>query len=167
MEVKRIIKSNNKQFGILETLRSTFRNNIRQYGMLIALVAIMIFFQITTKGILLVPMNVTNLILQNSYVLILAIGMTLCIVAGGHIDLSAGSMVALVGAVVGILVMNLKVDVWVGIAVGLLMGLIVGLWQGFWIAYVRIPSFIVTLAGMLIFRGLTITILEGLTLLQA
>jgi len=164
MEVKSVIKSNLGRSGIMETLKNTFRNNIRQYGMLIALVAIMLFFQITTKGILLVPMNVTNLILQNSYVLILAIGMTLCILAGGHIDLSAGSMVALIGAVVGILVINEKVNVWAAIAVGLLMGLVIGMWQGFWIAYVRIPSFIVTLAGMLAFRGLTITILKGLTL---
>lgn len=164
MEAKSIVKSNLSRNSIMDTLKSTFRNNIRQYGMLIALVAIMLFFQITTKGILLVPMNVTNLILQNSYVLILAIGMTLCILAGGHIDLSAGSMVALVGAVVGILVINEKVSIWVAIAVGLLLGLVIGIWQGFWIAYVRIPSFIVTLAGMLAFRGLTITILKGLTL---
>ena len=146
------------------TIKNIFRNNIRQYAMLIALVVIMLFFQITTKGILLVPMNVTNLILQNSYVLILAIGMTLCIVAGGHIDLSVGSMCAFIGAIVGTLIINMKVSVWIAIGIALLIGVVVGMWQGFWIAYVRIPSFIVTLAGMLIFRGLTISILQGQTL---
>lgn len=148
----------------METIKNIFRNNIRQYAMLIALVVIMVFFQITTKGILLVPMNVTNLILQNSYVLILAIGMTLCIVAGGHIDLSVGSLCAFIGAIVGTLVINMKVSVLIAIAAALLIGVVVGMWQGFWIAYVRIPSFIVTLAGMLIFRGLTITVLQGQTL---
>jgi putative multiple sugar transport system permease protein len=146
------------------TIKNIIRNNMRQYAMLIALVVIMIFFQIATKGILLVPMNVTNLILQNTYVLILAIGMTLCIVAGGHIDLSVGSMCAFIGAIVGTLIINMKVSVWVAIGLALLIGVVVGMWQGFWIAYVRIPSFIVTLAGMLIFRGLTITILAGQTL---
>jgi putative multiple sugar transport system permease protein len=146
------------------TFKNIFRNNIRQYAMLIALVVIMVFFQVATKGILLVPMNVTNLILQNSYVLILAIGMTLCIVAGGHIDLSVGSLCAFIGAIVGTLVINMKVSVFIAIGVALLIGVVVGMWQGFWIAYVRIPSFIVTLAGMLIFRGLTITILAGQTL---
>lgn len=146
------------------SIKSIFRNNMRQYGMLIALIVIMGFFQITTKGILLVPMNVTNLVLQNSYVLILAIGMTLCILAGGHIDLSVGSLCALVGAVVGTLIINMKVSVWIGIGAGLLIGVVIGLWQGFWIAYVRIPAFIVTLSGWLAFRGLTITILDGQTL---
>lgn len=148
----------------METIKNIFRNNMRQYGMLIALVVIMVFFQVATKGILLVPMNVTNLILQNSYVFILAIGMTLCIVAGGHIDLSVGSLCAFIGAIVGTLIINMKVNVLVAMGVALLIGVVVGMWQGFWIAYVRIPSFIVTLAGMLIFRGLTITILAGQTL---
>ena len=148
----------------METIKNIFRNNIRQYAMLIALVVIMAFFQIATEGILLVPMNVTNLVLQNSYVLILAIGMTLCILAGGHIDLSVGSVCAFIGAVVGTLVINMDVGIMAAIAIALLIGVLIGMWQGFWIAYVRIPSFIVTLAGMLMFRGLTITMLQGLTL---
>ena len=148
----------------METLKNIFRNNLRQYAMLIALVVIMIFFQIATDGILLVPMNVTNLILQNSYVLILAIGMTLCILAGGHIDLSVGSVCAFIGAVVGSLVINHDVNIVFAILFALLIGVVIGMWQGFWIAYVRIPSFIVTLSGMLVFRGLTITMLNGLTL---
>lgn len=147
-----------------ESISYALKSNIRQYAMLIALIVIMVFFQIATNGILLVPMNVTNLILQNSYVLILAIGMTLCILTGGNIDLSVGSVAAFIAAVVGTLVIGKKIDVTVAIAIGLLFGVIIGVWQGFWIAYIRIPAFIVTLAGMLLFRGLTNTILKGLTL---
>ncbi len=147
-----------------ETVRYSLKSNIRQYAMLIALIVIMAFFQIATGGTLLMPMNVTNLVLQNSYVLILAIGMTLCILTGGNIDLSVGSVAAFIAAVMGTLIINLKMDVTQAILISLLLGAIIGMWQGFWIAYVRIPAFIVTLAGMLLFRGLTITMLKGLTL---
>lgn len=149
---------------MVETVRNVFRSNIRQYAMLIALITIMAFFQVTTEGVLLLPMNVTNLILQNSYVLILAIGMTLCILTGGNIDLSVGSVCAFIGAITGIFVIDMKMNVALAILICLVIGAAIGLWQGFWIAYVRIPAFIVTLAGYLIFRGLTITILEGMTL---
>jgi putative multiple sugar transport system permease protein len=142
----------------------TIRANMRQYAMLVALIVIMIFFQIATNGILFLPMNVTNLILQNSYVLILAIGMTLCILTGGNIDLSVGSVAAFTAAIVGTLVIQQKLPVPLALSIGLLIGFIIGMWQGFWIAYVRIPPFIATLAGMLLFRGLTNTILKGLTL---
>jgi len=148
----------------MEAIKNIFKNNIRQYAMLIALVVIMAFFQIATKGILLLPMNVSNLILQNSYVLILAVGMTLCILTGGNIDLSVGSVCAFIGGIMGILVINMKMNVGLAVVVCLSLGAVIGIWQGFWIAYVRIPAFIVTLAGMLIFRGLTITMLKGLTL---
>ena len=137
---------------------------LRQYSMLIALVAIVVFFQFATKGVLLVPQNVSNLIFQNAYVVILAIGMLICILTGGNIDLSVGSVVAIVGTVAGKLIIEGKGNVYTTAAICLLLGLAVGAWQGFWIAYVRIPAFIVTLAGMLIFRGLTQTILGGLTL---
>lgn len=147
-----------------ESIGFALKSNIRQYAMLVALVVIMLFFQITTNGILLVPMNVTNLILQNSYVLILAIGMTLCILTGGNIDLSVGSVAAFIAAIMGKLIIHYKMDVTLTITLGLLIGAVIGSWQGFWIAYVRIPAFIVTLAGMLLFRGLTNTILKGLTL---
>jgi putative multiple sugar transport system permease protein len=142
----------------------TIRANMRQYAMLVALIVIMLFFQIATNGILFLPMNVTNLILQNSYVLILAIGMTLCILTGGNIDLSVGSVAAFTAAIVGTLVIQQKLPVPLALSIGLLIGVIIGMWQGFWIAYVRIPPFIATLAGMLLFRGLTNTILKGLTL---
>ncbi len=148
----------------METVKSIFRNNIRQYAMLIALVVIMAFFQITTKGILLLPMNVANLVLQNSYVLILAVGMTLCILTGGNIDLSVGSVCAFIGALMGIFIIKMDMNVALAIGICLCIGAVIGLWQGFWIAYIRIPAFIVTLAGYLIFRGLTITMLQGQTL---
>jgi putative multiple sugar transport system permease protein len=159
--------------------KGLFRINVRQYAMLIALVAIMAFFQVATRGVLFVPMNVTNLVLQNSYVfilamsilppvtrqiVILAIGMTICLVTGGNIDMSVGSLVAFVGATCGTLIVTMKLSVGLGIAAGIAVGLVFGLWQGFWIAYVRIPSFIVTLAGMLSLRGLTIFMLKGLTI---
>jgi len=148
----------------MESIRSMFKKNIRQYAMLIALVFIMILFQILTHGILLVPMNVTNLILQNAYVFILAIGMTLCILTGGNIDLSVGSIVAFVGALCGNFIVTMKMPLEVSLIFAVLVGLIIGIWQGFWIAYVRIPAFIVTLAGQLLFRGLTLFMLKGLTL---
>lgn len=146
------------------SVKDFMRNNVRQYGMLIALVFIMIFFQVATGGVLLVPMNVTNLVMQNAYVFILAIGMTLCILTGGNIDLSVGSVVAFVGALCGTFIITLKMDAGLGIVLALAVGLAIGMWQGFWIAYVRLPSFIVTLAGMLTFRGLTIFMLKGLTI---
>ncbi len=152
----------NKTLG--ETLKTVFKHNVRQYGMLIALVVIIILFQILTKGILLVPMNVTNLILQNSYVFILAIGMTLCIVCSSNIDLSVGSVVAFIGALAGILIINNKMPVLPAILICIAVGVVIGVWQGFWIAYVRIPAFIVTLSSMLLFRGLTVKLLQGLTL---
>lgn len=148
----------------MENVGKTIKNNIRQYAMLIALVVIMIFFEIATNGVLLYPMNVTNLVLQNSYVLILAIGMTLCILTGGNIDLSVGSVVAFIGAVSGSLMINMRMPMFPALMITLGIGFLIGLWQGFWIAIIRIPAFIVTLAGMLIFRGLTNTILRGLTL---
>ncbi len=148
----------------MQHVRDIFKNNIRQYAMFIALIVITIFFQVLTDGKLLLPMNVTNLVLQNSYVLILAIGMTLCILTGGNIDLSVGSVCAFIGAVAGTLIINMKMDAGLAIVICLLVGIAIGVWQGFWIAYLRIPAFIVTLAGMLMFRGLTIAMLKGLTL---
>jgi putative multiple sugar transport system permease protein len=147
----------------MDNIKLFFKNNIRQYAMLIALVVIMIFFQIATKGVLLVPMNVTNLVLQNAYVFILAIGMTLCILTGGNIDLSVGSVCAYISALCGTFIVTMKMPMGTGLLLALVVGLAIGVWQGFWIAYARIPAFIVTLAGMLLFRGLTVSMLKGLT----
>jgi len=156
---------NEKRGGnIMDIIKNAFKKNMRQYAMIIALVVITVFFQIATKGILLVPMNVSNLILQNGYVFILSIGMILTILTGGNIDLSVGSLCALIGAIVGTLIITMKVNIVLAIVIGLLLAVLIGMWQGFWIAYIRIPSFIVTLAGMLLFRGLTVTMLKGATL---
>ncbi len=148
----------------MEKLKIVLKNNVRQYAMIIVLILIMGLFQYLTNGILLKPQNVTNLILQNSYVIILAVGMILCIITGGNIDLSVGSVVAFIGALVGTLIVGMKVDMWLAIIIALFAGLLIGVWQGYWIAYARIPAFIVTLAGMLLFRGLTLAILKGQTL---
>jgi len=129
-------------------------------GIFLALIAVIILFSITTNGILLRPQNISNLIVQNGYILILAIGMVLVIVAG-HIDLSVGSVAAFVGAVSGVLAVQIGLPWWLSIILSLLVGAAVGAWQGFWIAYVGIPAFIVTLAGMLIFRGLALVVLRN------
>lgn len=146
-----------KQPGLIAAL---FKSNIRQYGMFIALILIMVLFQILSGGVLLKPLNITNLILQNSYILILAVGMLLVIITG-HIDLSVGSIAAFVGAISAILMVNHGIPFVLAMLISLVIGAIVGAWQGFWVAYVRIPSFIVTLAGMLLFRGLTMLVLDG------
>ncbi|WP_017589846.1 multiple monosaccharide ABC transporter permease [Nocardiopsis ganjiahuensis] len=144
----------------LSRLRGLLRGNTRQYGMAIALVAVIILFQVLTGGLLLTPLNITNLIMQNSYILILAIGMMLVIITG-HIDLSVGSVVAFTGAVSAIMLTAWGLPTFVVVPVALLLGALIGAWQGFWIAYVGVPAFIVTLAGMLIFRGATLAVLGG------
>ncbi len=146
----------------MNTLTKTLRGNIRQYGMIIALAAIVILFQITTDGILLKPLNVSNLVVQNAQILILAIGMVLVIVAR-HIDLSVGSVAAFVGAVGAILMTKHDVPWMLTVILCLALGALIGAWHGFWVAYVGIPAFIVTLASMLLFRGLTLVVLEGAT----
>ncbi|OON76732.1 sugar ABC transporter permease [Streptomyces tsukubensis] len=133
---------------------------MRQYGMLIALAFIVVLFQIWTDGTLLLPNNVSNLIQQNGYILILAIGMMIVIIAG-HIDLSVGSLVAFVGAMSAVMMVKHDMPWGWALVLSLLIGAVAGAWQGFFIAYVGIPSFIVTLAGMLLFRGLTQIVLEG------
>jgi putative multiple sugar transport system permease protein len=127
-------------------------------GIFLALIAVVVLFAILTDGILLRPQNISNLIVQNGYILILAIGMVMVIVAG-HIDLSVGSVAAFVGAVSGVFAVKMDMPWWLAIILSLLIGALVGAWQGFWIAYVGIPAFIVTLAGMLIFRGLALVVL--------
>lgn len=144
----------------MQAIGDLFRKNIRQYGMIIALVFITVLFQILTDGILLKPLNITNLILQNSYILILAIGMVLVIITG-HIDLSVGSVAAFIGALAAIMMVDMQLHPFVAVILSLLIGALIGAWQGFWVAYVNIPAFIVTLAGMLLFRGLTMIVLGG------
>lgn len=144
----------------MKTLSTLFKNNIRDYGMLVALIAVMIFFQIQTDGVLFKPVNITNLVLQNSYVITMALGMLLIIITG-WIDLSVGSVVAVIGALAGVLMVRYDVNWIVVVALSLLAGAAIGAFQGYWVAYLKIPSFIVTLAGFLMFRGLTIALLQG------
>lgn len=134
--------------------------HIREYGLLFALIAIMLFFQIVTGGVLLKPVNITNLFLQNSYIIIMALGMLLVIV-GGHIDLSVGSVMGFIGALAAVMIVSWGVPVLVAIAACLVVGMAIGGVQGYFVAYWKIPSFIVTLAGMLVFRGLSLWLLAG------
>lgn len=134
------------------------RISVKQYGLGVALVAVVLFFQAATGGRLLLAGNINNLIQQNAYVLILAIGMVMVIVAG-HIDLSVGSVVGFVGAVAALAVKDWGIPWWGAILLALVVGALVGAWQGFWVAFVGIPAFIVTLAGMLVFRGLALVLL--------
>src|SRR5665647_833281 len=144
--------------AVLDTVKSVFTKNLRQSGIYIAFVLIIALFTVLTHGILLTPQNITNMVVQNSYILILAIGMVIVII-GGHIDLSVGSVVAFTGAVAGVLIVRMDLPWWLGVLGVLLVGALVGAWQGYWVAFVGIPAFIVTLAGMLIFRGATMVTL--------
>jgi putative multiple sugar transport system permease protein len=144
------------------SLLTLVKKNSRQYGMVIALAASMIFFGVMTDGTFFKPVNLTNLVLQNSYVLILAIGMLLCTLTG-NVDLSVGSIVCFVGAIIGVMVVDFGLNAYMTIIVALAVGLLIGMWQGFWIAFIHVPPFIATLGGMLIFRGGGQVIMQGQT----
>ncbi|MBB3193232.1 multiple monosaccharide ABC transporter permease [Roseateles terrae] len=139
------------------------KRHLRDYGMLITLVAIMGLFQYLTDGTLLQPLNLTNLVLQNSYIVIMALGMLLVIVAG-HIDLSVGSVCGFIGALAAVLMVNYNWPAFPAAVVCLLAGAVIGAAQGWFVAYLGIPSFIVTLAGMLVFKGLALAVLQGQSL---
>ena len=138
---------------------------LKDNTMLLVLVGVMLLFQVlilvTGHGSLFAPANITNIIRQNSYVVILATGMLLCILTGGNIDLSVGSVVALVGAIAGVLIVNLGLPIWISIFICLLVGTLIGAFHGFFIAYIHIPPFITTLAGMLLWRGVATIVLDG------
>ena len=136
---------------------------LKKNTMIIALIIVTLYFALETNGTLLVPQNITNLIAQNGYVVVLAVGMLLCILTGGNIDLSVGSVVALVGALAGTLMVNKDMNIWIAMPICLGAGILIGIIHGYWIAYLRIPAFIVTLAGMLLWRGVALMILGGLT----
>ncbi|MDR2976653.1 MAG: sugar ABC transporter permease [Streptococcaceae bacterium] len=141
-------------------LLASFASNARQYGIVGALIVIIIVFQILTGGLLLQPNTVVQLIQQNAYVIILAVGMVMVIIAT-HIDLSVGSLVGFIGGCVALLMQDMHLNWFLAILVGLLIGVAVGIWQGFWVAFVGIPGFITTLAGMLVFRGLATTMINA------
>ncbi|MBX4999784.1 multiple monosaccharide ABC transporter permease [Rhizobium lentis] len=146
--------------GRVVSIGDYVRGNIREYGMFIALIAIMVFFQISTGGVLFRPLNLTNIILQNSFIVIMALGMLLVIVAG-HIDLSVGSVVGFIGAIAGVMTVQWHMNYVLAGVVCLALGALVGGLQGYFVAYHKIPSFIVTLAGMLVFRGLTLFVMTA------
>lgn len=156
-QTKDAVKSaNQKEKGLFESLLA----NSRQYGIVGALIVIIAVFQVLTGGLLLQPNTVVQLIQQNAYVVILAIGMVMVIIAT-HIDLSVGSLVGFIGGCVALLMQDMHVHWLLAILVGVLIGLLIGVWQGFWVAYVGIPGFITTLAGMLVFRGLATTMINA------
>lgn len=136
------------------------KSSLRDYGMLLSLLAIMVFFEIMTGGTLLKPLNLTNLVLQNSYIVIMALGMLLVIVTG-HIDLSVGSVAGFIGAVAAVLMVKAGVPALPAVLLCLALGGVIGAAQGYFVAWLKIPSFIVTLAGMLVFKGLALAILAG------
>ncbi len=155
--------SQNKQLMATEQVFAVIKKVFQKYSMYFFLALIMVAFQLLSNGVLLRPLNITNIILQNSYILILAIGMVLLIILG-DIDLSVGSVVAFTGALSAIFTINMNMSTPLAILLCLLVGATIGAFQGFWIAYVKVPAFIATLAGMLIFRGLTIVVLDGKSL---
>ena len=143
--------------------KAKLMNGVKKYTMIIVLVLVTLFFTWQTGGKILLPQNVSNLISQNAYVFVLATGMLLCILTGGNIDLSVGSVVCFAGAVGATLMESIGMNPWSASIMMLLIGLLIGAWQAFWIAYVHVPPFITTLSGMLVFRGLSNVVLNGLT----
>ena len=148
----------------MSKMKNALKGNMRQYAMIIALFVVVVMFQILTKGTLLMPLNISNIIQQNSYIMILACGMLLCILTGGNVDLSVGSIVGFVGAISAVLMLQMHLPTIPAILISLAIGLAIGCWNGFWIAYVGVPAFIATLAGQLLFRGFTMGILKGVSL---
>lgn len=162
MSEKNKMNSNNAHVENVST-KMKLKSFLNQYSMYIFLAVIALVFQILTNGILMKPLNITNLILQNAYILVLAVGMLILIVLG-HIDLSVGSVAGFVGAVSAIMMVKYNINPIITIIVSLLIGAAVGAFQGFWIAYVKVPAFIATLAGMLLFKGLMIVVTGGKTI---
>ena len=152
----------------MDSISSNIKRVIKSNTIFLVLIAVMLLFQVlivaTDNGSLFAPDNITNIIKQNSYVVILATGMLLCILTGGNIDLSVGSIVCFVGALAGTFIVNWHLNIYVSIVLCLIVGILIGAWHGMWIAFVHIPPFIVTLAGMLLWRGAALVVLNGLTI---
>lgn len=143
--------------------KNKIKDVVQKYTMILILLLVVAFFAWRTGGKILMPQNITNIISQNAYVFVLAAGMLLCILTGGNIDLSVGSVVCFVGALGAVWLSN-GVNMWLVVLLMLLLGLAIGAWQAFWIAYVHVPPFITTLSGMFVFRGLSNVVLQGKTL---
>ena len=140
--------------------KSKILSNLQKYTMVIALVVVFILFSVLTDGKIMLPQNINNLISQNAYVFVLATGMLLCILTGGNIDLSVGSVIAFAGGI-GALMMDKGMNCWVAVIAMLVVGTLVGVLQGYFIAFIKVPPFIATLAGMYAFRGLANVVLQG------
>ena len=151
--------------GNKNNFSNSFKSFFKGNTMIVILVGVMLLFEVLIRiaghGSLFAPANITNIIRQNAYVAILATGMLLCILTGGNIDLSVGSVVALVGALAGVFIVNVGMPVWLAICLCLLIGTLIGAFHGFFIAYIHIPPFITTLAGMLLWRGVATIVLDG------
>ena len=151
--------------GNKNNFSSSFKSFFKGNTMIVILVGVMLLFEVLIRlsghGSMFAPANITNIIRQNAYVAILATGMLLCILTGGNIDLSVGSVVALVGALAGVFIVTLHMPIWLAICLCLLLGTLIGAFHGFFIAYVHIPPFITTLAGMLLWRGVATIVLDG------
>ncbi len=135
-----------------------------KYTMVLVLLIVFVLFNQMTGGKMIYAQNLSNLLLQNAYVVILACGMLLCILTGGNIDLSVGSVVCLVGAIAAKLLSTTSIPAIGVILLGLVVAAVIGVWQGYWIGYSRIPPFITTLAGMFVFRGLGRVVLDSKTI---
>ena len=151
--------------GNKNNFSNSFKSFFKGNTMIVILVGVMLLFEVLIRlsghGSMFAPANITNIIRQNAYVAILATGMLLCILTGGNIDLSVGSVVALVGALAGVFIVTLHMPIWLAICLCLLLGTLIGAFHGFFIAYVHIPPFITTLAGMLLWRGVATIVLDG------
>lgn len=163
MSEAKVVVNSNIQEESKKVAKNSLNKFMKENGMLVALVAVIVIFQILTKGIMLKPLNITNLIQQNGYVLILAVGMLLVVIIG-TVDLAVGSVCAFVGSIAGVVMVNKGMNPVVSVIISLLIGVAVGAAQGYWVAYKQIPGFVVTLAGQLIFRGFTMIILNGKTI---
>lgn len=145
-------------------MKSGILEKLKKNSMVVILLAVILVFTILTKGNVLLPQNINNIISQNAYVIVLTIGMLFCILTGGNIDLSVGSIVALVGSLAGVMIVKQKMNIYLTILICLAVGLLIGAIQGYLIAYLKAPSFIITLAGMMVWRGLSLVILQGFTI---
>jgi len=145
------------------TIKELLTRNIRESGIVVAFIAIVVLFSVLTDGTMLTPRNLTNIVLQYSYILVLAIGMVMVII-GGHIDLSVGSIAAVTGATAAVIVIQNGQPWWLGVLAAIFVGILAGAWQGAWVAFAGIPAFIVTLAGLLLFRGMTLRVLDNISL---
>lgn len=147
----------------MSELKQIFKDNIKQYWMLLITLVLVAFFQTITGGIILRPQNVTNLVLQNAYVIIIAVGMMCCILTGGNVDLSVGSLCAFNGAICGYLIIGRGWNTWLVLGITIMVALLTGVWNGGFIAKFGVPAFIATLSSQLVFRGGTYIVLKGVS----